>query len=360
MIPIAEPAVGGRELDRVTTVLEEGQLADGPEVRAFEREFAAFCDVDRAVATCNGTAALHAALVGLDIGAGDRVVTSPFSFIASANAPRFAGSSVGFVDIDPRTYAIDVDKLETRLRNGERIDAVIAVHLFGLPASLDRLVELSETYDFALVEDAAQAHGATFDGRPVGSFGDAGCFSFYPTKNMTTGEGGMVTTDRGDVADRAARFVDHGRTEGYRHAELGHNFRMTSIAASIGRVQLERLPGFVVARRSNARRLTAGLGDTPVEVPVVPSDRTHAYNQYTIRHPKRDRLRKSLGEQDIGTAVYYPEPIHRQPAFEGHHARLPVAERVSAEVVSLPVHPGVTEGMIDRIVDAVGSLVVSP
>jgi dTDP-4-amino-4,6-dideoxygalactose transaminase len=353
VIPIADPQITREEHDQIAAVLADGQLADGPETRAFEREFAEYCGTKHGVATANGTTALHAALEGLGIGAGDTVLTTPFSFIASANAPRLAGADVGFVDVDPGTYNLDVDRLAGRLHGGEDVDAVVVVHLYGLPAELDRLRTLATQYDFALVEDAAQAHGATYNGQRVGSFGDAGCFSFYPTKNMTTGEGGMITTDREDVATRASRFVDHGRTDGYEHVQVGHNFRMTSIAAAIGRVQLDRLPEANRQRRENAGRLNEGLSDSTVETPTVPDGRTHVYHQYTIRHERRDALQEHLETQGVGSAVYYPIPIHEQPAYDGADATAPTAEQLAEEVLSLPVHATVTESDTEQIIDAV-------
>jgi dTDP-4-amino-4,6-dideoxygalactose transaminase len=350
-IPIADPSIGHAERERVEAVLRDGQLADGPVVRRFETEFADFCDTEFGVATSNGTTALHAALHALGIGEGDRVVTTPFTYIATANAASVCGATVEFVDIDPATYNIDPDALATRLREGPPVDAVVAVHLYGLPADVGRLQSLADEHGFVLVEDAAQAHGATVGGDRVGSFGDAGCFSFYPTKNMTTGEGGMITTDDPTVAERAARFVDHGRGAD-EHVEIGHNFRMTSIAAALGRVQLDRLPGFTAARRANARRLSRALGDTPIEPPTVPDGRRHVYHQYTIRTDERDALRARLADRGVDTSVYYPAPVHEQAAYAHVDATAPHAERAATEVVSLPVHPGLTDADLDRICDA--------
>ncbi|WP_101298338.1 DegT/DnrJ/EryC1/StrS family aminotransferase [Halegenticoccus soli] len=354
MIPIADPDIGPEERGRVATVMENGQLADGPEVRAFEEEFANFCGAEYGVATSNGTTALHVALEALELGPGDRVATTPFSFIASANAIRLCGAEPVFLDVDPRTYNLDPRALEAALRDGAEIDAVLAVHLYGLPADAPRLREIADEHDLLLVEDAAQAHGAAVDGAPVGSFGDAACFSFYPTKNMTTGEGGMVLTDRADVAERAARYVNHGRAAaGYEHVSVGHNFRMTSVAAAIGRAQLEKLPGYVRDRRSNAARLDELLADAPVETPVEPSGYRHAYHQYTIRCDDRDGLRSALDDRGIGTGIYYPIPIHRQPAYDDVDHRAPHAERAAAEVLSLPVHPNLSEEDVDRVGSAV-------
>ncbi|WP_435361997.1 DegT/DnrJ/EryC1/StrS family aminotransferase [Haloarchaeobius sp. DFWS5] len=354
MIPIANPIIEREEYERVQAVLESGHIADGPEVRAFEDEFADYCGSDRAVATSNGTTALHVALEALDLPADATVATTPFSFIATANAIRLAGATPHFVDVDPETFNLDANALESELRDGLDVDAVIAVHLYGLPAQMDHLAELAQSYDFALVEDAAQAHGARFDGDRVGSIGDVGCFSFYPTKNMTTGEGGMVTTDRDDVADRAEQYVNHGRAEsGYEHVSVGHNFRMTSIGAAIGRAQLDRLPQFIEARQANAARLDELLAHLDVTTPAVPADRTHVYHQYTIKTRDRDRLRAVLSDRDIGTGVYYPTPIHKQPAYAGNSTEAPTAERLVDEVLSLPVHPRVDAEDIAFVADGI-------
>ena len=355
MIPIAAPRLGEEEKSRVLDVIDGGMLADGPEVRSFESEFATAVDADYGVATSNGTTALHAALEALGIGPGDTVATTPFTYIATANAVSFCGADLELVDIDPETYNIDPDALEDRLAAGADLDAVVAVHLYGLPAAMGRLRDLADEYDVALVEDAAQAHGAAVEGRSVGSLGDVACFSFYPTKNMTTGEGGMITTDDEAIERRARRFVDHGRAEGggYDHPEIGHNFRMTSIAAAIGRAQLERLPSFVEARRSNADLLTDRLADTRASMPVEPDGFRHAYHQYTIRYEARDELATALEERGIGTGVYYPTPIHRQGAYDHLDASAPVAERCAAEVLSIPVHPGLSDEDVHAVADAV-------
>ncbi|RLM83634.1 DegT/DnrJ/EryC1/StrS family aminotransferase [Halobellus sp. Atlit-38R] len=357
MIPIANPQMGAEEHDLVADVLDSGMLADGPEVRAFEEEFAEFCDVDHAVATANGTTALHAAFEALGIGEGDRVLTTPFSFVASANAIRLAGAKPVFADVRPDTYNLDPDSVRDVLES-ESVDAILAVHLYGLPADLDALADIADDHGLPLVEDAAQAHGATVEGQKVGSIGDVGCFSFYPTKNMTTGEGGMITTDDEEIAARAASFINHGRSMdggSYEHVRLGHNFRMTSVAAALGRAQLERLPEYTERRRENAAVLTEQLEETAVTTPVEPAGRMHVYHQYTIRHEDRDALKTHLEEQGVGSAVYYPTCIHEQPAYDHVTHESPVAERASREVLSLPVHPNVDETDIETITDAVRS-----
>jgi dTDP-4-amino-4,6-dideoxygalactose transaminase len=352
-VPIADPVVGDRELDRIAGVIERGQLADGPVVREFEDAFAGFCGAAHGVATANGTAALVAALRALGVGPGDAVVTSPFSYVATANAVRLVGAEPVFADVVPETYNLDPDAVAARVAARDDVAAVLAVHLYGLPAAMDDLRAVADAHGLALVEDAAQAHGARHRGEPVGSLGDAACFSFYPTKNMTTGEGGMVVTDDADVAAAARRFVNHGRGPDGAHVEVGHNLRMTSVAGAMGLVQLDRLPGFVERRRAHAARLTDRLADAAVETPVEPDDRRHAYHQYTVRSPARDRLRRALDAKGVGAAVYYPTPIHEEPAYEGVDADLPVAERAAEEVLSLPVHPGLDETDVDRVARAV-------
>ena len=350
-IPIASPDIGAEEKRRVRDVLDSGMLADGPVVREFEAEFASYCGVEHGVATSNGTTALHAAFEALGLGAGDRVLTTPFSFIASANAIRFCGAEPVFADIDPETYNLDPDAVvETLERYDGDVDAILAVHLYGLPADVERLQAIAAEYDCWLIEDVAQAHGATVNGQRVGSFGDVACFSFYPTKNMTTGEGGMIVTDDEALAERASRFINHGRTAKYGHSEVGHNFRMTSIAAALGRAQLEKLPAYIDARRENATRLSEGLVETTLSVPSEPDGYEHVYHQYTVRTDERAQLTTHLDEHGIGYGVYYPKAIHRQPAYEAVTAAAPVAERATEEVLSLPVHPSLTDEDIGRII----------
>ncbi len=348
-VPIADPEVGSDAHDRVVSVLESGHLADGPEVRAFEDEFAAYCGTDHAVATSNGTTALQTALEALGVEDGDAVVTSSFSFVASANAIRLAGGTPVFADVDSETFTLDPDAVASLVDRRDDVVGLLPVHLYGLPAPMDELREIAADHDLFVLEDACQAHGAAIGGDRVGSLGDAACFSFYPTKNMTTGEGGMITTDRDDVARRAASYVNHGRTAdgdgGYEHATLGHNHRMTSLAAAVGRTQLARLTEFNEARRENAAFYDEQFADLPIETQRVPDGYRHVYHQYTIRAEDRDALEQSLSERNVDTGIYYPTPIHRQPAYEtvsAAAADLPRTERAAEEVLSLPVHPNLT------------------
>ena len=357
-IPIADPDIGERERERVADVLDSGQLADGPVVREFEDEFADYCGAAHGVATANGTAALQTALEAAGIGAGDAVVTTPFSFVSSANAIRLCGARPVFADIDERTYTLDPDAVEAAVAARGDVAAILPVHLYGLPAEMGRLADIAREYDLALIEDAAQAHGATCEGESVGTLGDAACFSFYPTKNMTTGEGGMVVTDDRGIADRAARFVNHGRADadkhGYQHVSVGHNLRLTSLAGGLGLAQLRKLPTYNARRRANAERLSAGLAGVPeVTLPTEPAGRRHVYHQYTIRCTDRSALRSHLDDGGVDTAVYYPTLIPDQPAYDGFDPAVPTARRVVDEVVSLPVHPGLTDADVETVVAAV-------
>ncbi|MFC3958308.1 DegT/DnrJ/EryC1/StrS family aminotransferase [Halovivax cerinus] len=360
-IPLADPDVGPAALDRIEALAERGELADGPEVRLFESEFAEYCGTDHAVATTNGTTALHATLTAFDVEPGKTVVTSPFSFVASANAIRLAGGQPVFADVDPETYAIDPDAVRECCEARDDVVGLVPVHLYGCPAPMDELVAIADEHDLFVVEDACQAHGAEIDGDRVGSLGDAACFSFYPTKNMTTGEGGMVTTDSDEIAERVARFVNHGRPTGertYGHVELGHNFRLTSIAAAIGRRQLDRLPAFNRARREHARYYDDHLTHLPIDRPVEPPGYRHVYHQYTIRAENRDALAETLSDHGIGAGIYYDRPIHRQPAYESVHTAarsFPETERAAASVLSLPVHPSLDETDRRAVVSAVSA-----
>ena len=351
-VSIADPDITEAEIDRVSEVLASGRLSGGETVPTFEEAFADYCGATHGVATNNGTTALQTALEALGIGDGDRVVTTPFSFVATANAVRHAGATPVFADIDPETYNIDPHAVEAVIRDHDDVAAILPVHLYGLPAPMGHLADLAETHDLALIEDAAQAHGAALDGDRVGTMGDAATFSFYPTKNMTTGEGGMVTTDRDDVARRASRFVDHGRDEHYHHVTLGHNFRMSDMNAAIGLEQLRKVPAYTEARQETAARYDSALANSPLEAPTVPDGYEHVYHQYTVRTDDRARFSDHLERYGIDSAVYYPAPIHEQPAYDHVGTSSPVAETAADEVLSIPVHPNMTTENVQRVVTA--------
>jgi perosamine synthetase len=359
-IPIARPQISDDEKRRVLAVLDSGQLVAGANVRAFEQAFAAFVGVPHAAATSSGTTALQVALEALEIGAGDLVVTTPFTFVASSNAIVYTGARPVFVDVDPRTGNIDPNQVEDAMRR-ERARAILCVHLYGLAADLPALAEIARRYGALLVEDCAQAHGAAVAGRRAGSYGDAAIFSFYPTKNMTTGEGGIVVTPHAAVARRAAVLVNVGQdgAGAYVYERIGYNYRMTEMAGALGLGQLARLEAFNAARRRNAARLTTGLrGLEWLSAPVEPPGYHHVYNQYTVQVAAgRDALARHLAANGIGTRVYYPHlvphsPAYRRLGFDGHY---PVAEALTRRVLSLPVHPGLSDDDVDRIIDAVRS-----
>jgi perosamine synthetase len=356
MIPIAAPQIGDEERRAVIAVLDSGQLAQGPVVEAFEREFAAWIGVRHAVAVNSGTAALHLLFLARGMKDGDEIITSPFTFVASANAALFVGARPVFVDIELDTYCLDPALVEAAIT--ARTRAIMPVDLYGHPSAMNELREIADRRGLLLIEDACQAHGASIDGRKAGALGVDATFSFYPTKNMTTAEGGMVTTDDDEVAAKVRSLRQHGATERYRHDILGYNFRLTDLAAALGRAQLAKLDGFNEVRRRNAAMLNKGLSGTPgVRLPQERAGCRHVYHQYTIRvEHERDAMQERLRDLGVGTAVHYPIPVHRQPLYRdlGYGAdSLPCAELAANQVLSLPVHPGLSESDLRRIVDSV-------
>jgi dTDP-4-amino-4,6-dideoxygalactose transaminase len=331
-------------------------LAQGPRVRAFEEAFADYCRARYAIATASGTTALHVALLAHGIGPGDEVITTPFTFIASANSILFTGARPVFVDIDPVTFNLDPNLLEAATTSCTK--AIMPVHLFGLPADMDPIMEVAERHGLVVIEDACQAHGAEYRAKRVGSFG-IGCFSFYPTKNITTAEGGMITlSDDEQIAEKCRIIRQHGMRRRYYHDELGFNFRMTDVHAAIGLAQLQKLEQFNQARIANARFLSEHLKG--VATPVVPEGYRHVFHQYTVRvsDGRRDAVLEGLRERGIGTGVYYPVPVHKQRVYveRGYEVTLPEAERAATEVLSLPVHPGLSGDDLETIVSVVNEL----
>ena len=373
MIRIAQPFVGAEEEEAARQVLASGQLAQGPQVATFERRFAELCQVREAVAVSSGTAALHLALQAHGIGRGDEVITSAFSFAATANAILAVGATPVFVDIEADTYTLDPAQVEAAIT--PRTRAIMPVHLYGHPCSMAQLTAIAEARALVIIEDACQAHAAMVDGRPVGSFG-AGCFSFYATKNITTGEGGMITTNDLVIAQKARLLRNHGQQARYHHTMLAYNMRMTELQGALGVVQLQKLEYLTARRIANAAYLTERLRGV-VQVPVVRPGCKHVYHQYTIRvETDRDELATHLRARNIETAVHYPLPIYRQPFYQqsptlfrivGNNGcqrsesdetlpGLPVTERAVRQVLSLPVHPALQEeelSMIAREVVAV-------
>jgi perosamine synthetase len=354
VIPISKPLIGDEEKEAILAVLESGQLAQGPRVQEFEEQFARFCGVQHAIATSSGTTALLTALLAHRIGAGDEVITSPFTFVASANSILSAGATPVFVDIEEESYNIDPALIEEKITSRNR--AIMPVHLYGYPCDMDRIMDLARRHNLVVIEDACQAHGAAIRGQKVGSYG-TGCFSFYPSKNMTTAEGGMITTQDDEVAERARLIRNHGQSQLYHHVASGYNFRMTELQAALGLVQLEKLPSWNRRRIENASYLTERLSN--VVTPRVKEGYEHVFHQYTVRvNHDRDGALEKLTQAGIGARVYYPLPVHQQPLYVelGFDDSLPVAERMSREVLSLPVHPGLTPEELDKIATEVSKL----
>ncbi len=354
MIPIARPQMGEEEKELVWSALSSGALAQGARVAELEERFADFIGVPQAVATSSGTTALHLALLGHGIGAGDEVITVPFTFIASANSILFTGARPVFVDVEETSFNLDPSLVEAAIT--PRTRAIMPVSLYGQPADLPAVAEIAEHHGLALVEDAAQAHGAAIGGRKSGTWG-TGCFSFYPTKNMTTGEGGMITTSDDGLAERLRLLREHGMKVRYHHDTLGYNFRMTDIHASIGLAQLSKLPANNERRRAIAARYDAELDG--VITPEVRPGVTHVYHQYTIRVARRDEFAERLRERGVGTGIYYPIPVHHQKPFQAlgyGDQHYPVSERLSEQVLSIPVHPSLTDDEVSIVIGAVNAV----
>ena len=356
MIPISKPYIGEAEKAAVLEVLDSGMLAQGPRTAKFEERFAQVCGVKHAIATANGTAALHLALLANGIGAGDEVITTPFTFIASANSILFTGAKPVFVDVDPETFNIDPALIEKAVT--PRTKAILPVHLYGCMCDMDALQAAADKHGLKIIEDACQAVGATYKGRKAGSFG-TGAFSLYATKNVMSGEGGMITTNDDALAERCRMLRSHGMKRRYYHDMLGYNFRMTDLHAAIGLAQMDRLDEFTEKHRANAAYLNANIES--VITPKVKDGYGHVWHQYTVRVDQgrdRDAAMKQLNETGIGTGVFYPVPAHQQGYMRAivGDLRLPVAEQLAKEVISLPVHPLLAPDDLLKIVTEVNRL----
>lgn len=360
-IPVARPLVGEEEVEAVTRVLQSGMLAQGSVVTEFESRFAEYCGAAHGIGVNSGTAALHAALLAAGVGPWDSVIVPAFTFFATASSVSMCGATPIFADVDPQTFNIDPDSVADLIQGDTR--AVVGVHLFGQPFDVAPLRDICDDRGIVLIEDAAQAHGAEYHGKRAGSLADLACFSFYPTKNMTTGEGGMVTTGDDDLAERVRLLINHGQSQKYRHTAVGYNYRMTNIAAAIGLVQLDRVEGFNERRIHNAHYLDRHLAGTGLVTPRVAPGVRHVYHQYVVKVPAgyplgRDAFMKALAERGVGTAVHYPIPVNEQPVYGGCNGKAPcpVSDGLADSVVSLPVHPSVTDEDLAYICDAVRDL----
>ena len=354
-ISIAKPQIGDEEVTAVSRVLRSGMIASGPETKEFENEFSDFIGCKYACSVNNGTSALSLALSAAGIGPGDEVITTPMTFVATANSILSCGAIPVFCDIDESTFNISPTNVEGAI--SDKTKAIIPVHLYGLPAEMGEFRRIAEENSLVLIGDAAQAHGAAIGNERVGSLADVECFSFYPTKNMTTAEGGMVTTNDEELFFKMNSIRNHGRPNNllgaYEHDRFGLNLRLTDLGSAIGRVQLSKLPEFNRIRARNAKALSEMLEGTPVILPEEPEGFTHAWHQYTIRISDRHGLSDYLREREIGTGIYYPRLIQDYPHLEQFRSKCPIAEKVVHEVISLPIHPGITLDDIEHVAKAV-------
>jgi dTDP-4-amino-4,6-dideoxygalactose transaminase len=359
----AQYAAIGEELRAaVEAVFARQQFILGPEVEALERDVARLCGVRYGVGVASGTDALALSLRAAGIGPGDEVIVPAFTFIATASAVSLVGARPRFADIDAATFNLDPAQLEAQITPAAR--AIVPVHLYGQPAEMSAILEIARFHNLFVIEDAAQAIGATYKGRPVGSFGLAGCLSFYPTKNLGgAGDGGMIVTDSEELAARLRALRDHGQTTRYTSAETGWNSRLGEIQAAVLRVKLRYLAGWTAKRQAHAARYTELLGGIPrVEVPRTAPLATHVFHQYTLRVPARDRVREALAARGIGTGLYYPLPLHLQPAYAAlgyRRGNYPVSEQAARDVLSLPMYPELLPQQLERVAAALAEAVAS-
>jgi len=358
-IPIAKPVLGREEEKAIRKVLQSGMLVQAKTVKSFEKAFADYIGVEHGVAVTNGTLALDTTMKALKIGPGDEVIIPAFSFVATGNCVLFQRAKPVFADIDQRSFNIDPSDVNEKIT--AKTKAIIAVHLYGQPAKMEKLKEIARDHDLFLVEDAAQAHGAEHRGLKAGGLGEVGCFSFYATKNMTTGEGGMIMTNNDELARKARLLRNHGQTEKYHHTILGYNYRMTELSAAIGLVQLKKLDKINEKRIRNAKMLNEGITKIRgLTHPYVEEHVKHVFYQYVVRveedYPlERNKLANHLEKMGIGTAIHYPMPIYQQPLYHelGYDKTIcPITEESCKRVLSLPVHPSVSDEDIQYITDA--------
>ncbi len=343
----------------IRRVVESTAFILGPEVSAFEEAFASYCEANYAVGVDSGTAALFLALKACGIGPGDEVITTPFTFMATAESISQAGARPVFVDIDPATYNLNPERIEAAIT--PRTRAIIPVHLYGQPAEMDEIRAIARAHRLWVIEDAAQAHGARYKGRRVGSLGDIACFSFYPSKNLGAyGDAGAVVTNDADLAARVRSLRDHGRSSKYLHGELGWGLRLDALQAAILKAKLPHLDAWNAARRERARRYAELLADTAVVIPTALPHVEHVYHCYVVRTPRRDEVVKALQARGIGVGIHYPIPLHLQPAYKdlGYASgAFPISEQCSQEVLSLPMYPELTEQQQREVATAVREIV---
>lgn len=355
MIYIAKPNIGKEEKEAVNKVLESGMLACGSMTHEFEEQFSEYIGTDYGIATTSGTTALEVAIRTLGLNKGDKVLTTAYSFIASANAIIYAGLEPVFADIEEETFNIDVDRLEDIYVKNPDIKAVLIVHLFGYPCDMDAILNFVKKHSLFLVEDCAQAHGATWNDKRVGSLGDVAAFSFYPTKNMTTGEGGMITTNSSKLAETARLLINHGMRERYHHEMIGYNYRMTNISAAIGIEQLRKLDAMNSKRVSNAEYYIDNINNPDVVLPKL--QRGHVFHQFTVKiqNGKRNSFVQYLENKEIGYGIFYPLTMPEQKCYENRHfeSKYEVADKIKEQVVSLPIHPGLSCKDLQYVVECI-------
>jgi dTDP-4-amino-4,6-dideoxygalactose transaminase len=342
----------------IEVVLNSCQFTLGSEVGAFEEEFAAYCGSTYGIGVNNGTSALHLALLAAGVGVGDEVITVPFTFVASVAAIHYTGAKAVFVDIDPRTYTMDPEAVEAAIT--PRTKAILPVHLYGQPAEMDSISAVARKHGLVVVEDAAQAHGAEYNGRRVGGLGDLGCFSFYPGKNLGAfGEGGMVVTANPEFARTVRMLRDWGGEKKYQHLLKGYNMRLEGLQGAVLRVKLRYLEAWTEARRAAAARYNALLAGSGVRTPVAAPNVRHVYHIYAVRSVNRELLRTGLQERGIATGIHYPSPVHLLPAYTdlGYKAgAFPHSEQAAREVLSLPMYPELTAAMQEQVAKALADL----
>ncbi|MDR1695146.1 MAG: DegT/DnrJ/EryC1/StrS family aminotransferase [Endomicrobium sp.] len=359
MINVASPIIGKEERRLIAEVLDSKILASGKYVAQFEQSFAKYCGAKFGIANANGTTSLHTALLMCGVKPGDKVATTPFSFIATSNSILFCGAKPVFADIDPETFNINPVELEKVLKKEKNVKAVIIVHLYGLPCDMPAILKLKKKYKFKLIEDCAQAHGAEYKGKKVGSFGDASAFSFYATKNMMTGEGGIVLTNDAKADKHARQIINHGRDGHSTFTVLGYNYRLTNLAAAIGIAQLKQLDGWSAKRIANADKYNEAFKSLDfVKTPVIPLNCKHVFHQYTMRVKESERagFMSYLKDNGVGCGIYYDTVMYGQPYYKklGFKPGLcPAAEQAAREAVSLPVHPSLSKADVEKIINAV-------
>ena len=339
----------------IARVLESCQFVLGSEVAKFEQDFAAYCETSDCIALNSGTSALHLALLAAGVGPGDEVITVPFTFVASVAAVLYAGSCPALVDIEPRSFTMDPAAVEEAITHRTR--AILPVHLYGQPADMDPIMDIARRHNLIVIEDAAQAHGAKYKGRPVGSIGDMACFSFYPGKNLGAyGEGGAVTTNNPEYARTVRMLRDWGQDRKYHHVSRGYNYRMDGFQGAILGVKLRHLNRWTEARRAVVRQYNELLARSDVQIPIEMQWAKHVYHVYTLRSSDRDGLRAALTEKGIQTGIHYPIPVHMQPAYAdlGYvPGAFPQAEAAAKQVISLPLYPELSEDAVKRVAYAV-------